>query len=115
MSSGIPTDYNYAQHTPVDNTGKSYSVFRSGYKNIRFALSATRTYTVTQADEANLAGIAYKLYSDSSFWYMLLAFNALKDPLQQVVAGLILKVPSKSDVIAYLSAQQNTQLPVFKI
>lgn len=111
----MQTDYDYSQHTPLDNTRLSYDVFRSGFKNIRFALSATQTYTVTQADEANLAGIAFKIYSDTSFWFLLLAVNSIQDPIQEVVAGLILNVPSKSDIIAYLSAQQNKQLPVFKI
>lgn len=101
------TDYNYSRYTPVDNTGKSYSPFKSAYKNIRFAMSPTSTYTIDEADMANLMGIAFRKYADISLWYALLAYNGIQDQVQQVYPGLVLQCPDKSAIIAYISAQQN--------
>lgn len=101
-------NYDFSKVTPIDNTGL-HSVFKSGYRNIRFALSPASTMTVTEADMSNLVGIAYRFYGDRSLWYMLLAYNGLQDPVQDVYPGLVLNMPSKSSVIAYLSAQQTTQ------
>lgn len=107
----MSNDYDYSKYTPVDNTGTQYSVFKSAYKNIRFALSVASTYTVNESDMANLMGIAFRLYGDISLWRMLLAFNGLQDQVQEVYPGLVLNCPNKNDVTAYLSAQQSNQTP----
>lgn len=105
----MANSYDYSSYTPIDNTGSAYSVFKSAYKNIRFALSTAQTYPVDESDMANLAGIAFRLYGDVSLWRMLLAFNGLQDQVQEVYPGLVLNCPNKSDVIAYLSSQHNNQ------
>ncbi len=102
-------DYDYSQHTPIDTSSNSYSPFRSGYKNIRFALATATTLTITHADMANLVGIAFRLYGDVSLWYMLLAFNGIQDQVQEIYPGLVLSIPNKNDVIAYLAAQKNNK------
>lgn len=111
----VSTDYDWGRYTPVDNTGTNRSVFKSAYKNIRFAIPFTSTYVITESDLANLAGMAYKLYADVSLWRVLLTYNGLQDPIQEVYPGMVLKVPAKADIIAYMSAQQNNQLPAFVI
>jgi hypothetical protein len=111
----MSTDFDYSAHTPVDNTGSEYSIFRSGYKNIRFAMSPTGTYPINESDMANLPGIAFRLYGDVSLWRILLAYNGFEDAIQEVVPGVILQVPSKSDVIKYISAQQASQSASFTI
>src|SRR5258707_737764 len=108
----MSTDYDFSKYTPLDSTGTNYSVFKSAYRNIRFALNTDTTYLVTEADIANLVGIAYRFYGDVSMWYMLLAFNGIQDQLQEVYPGLILNMPSKSSVIAFLSAQQKTKTTI---
>src|ERR1700737_3337093 len=107
----MSTDYDFSKYTPLDSTGTNYSVFRSAFKNIRFSLNAAQTYLVTESDMANLVGIAYRTYGDVSMWYMLLAFNGIQDQLQEVYPGLILNMPAKADVIAFLSAQQQAKNP----
>lgn len=111
----MANDYDYTKHTPVDNTGTAYSVFKSGYKNLRFSLPVSQNYTITEPDMANLVGLAARFFGDTSFWYPILSFNGIQDPIQEVYPGTILKLPSKNDLIEALSKQQNTQLPVFKI
>ena len=104
----MANDYEFSRLTAPDNTGVA-SPFKSPYRNIRFAIPAASTFTVTEADMSNLAGIAFRVYGDTSLWYMLLAYNGLQDPIQDVYPGLVLNVPSKVGVIDYISAQQTTQ------
>jgi nucleoid-associated protein YgaU len=111
----MSNDYDYSRYTPVDNTGKAFTPFKSAYKNIRFALSVVGTYPVDESDMANLVGIAFKIYGDTSLWRMLLSFNGISNQVQDVYPGLILNYPSKSDVIAYLSKQQTNQTQTFTI
>lgn len=112
---GYTGDYDYARYTPLDNTADAYSPQQSAYKNIRFALPVSQQITVDSTYAANLPGLAYALYGDTSLWRMILAYNGLQDPLSDVIAGQILSVPLKSDVIAYLSSQQNNSTPTFSI
>lgn len=109
------SDYDYTRFTPLDNTGTAYNFLRSAYKNIRFAMPAVQSITITDADIGNLAGLAYRYYSDVSLWRMILAFNGLQDPIQDMWPGQVLKLPSKSDVIQYLNAQLQTQQNTFTI
>ncbi len=103
------SDFDYSRYTPVDPSSNSYSVFKSAYKNIRFSLRTASTVTVDASDMANLVGIAFRAYGDVSLWYMLLAFNGIQDQVQEIYPGLVLSLPSKPDVIAFLSSQQNNQ------
>lgn len=107
----MSTDYDFSNNTPLDNTLTNYNTFKSGFKNIRFAFAPTRTYVIDESDMSNLVGIAFRLYADVSMWYPLMAYNGIQDQVQEVYPGLILKIPNKSDVIAYLSASKGTQTP----
>lgn len=111
----VSTDYDYTRFTPLDNTGESYDFLRSSYKNIRFALPTAQTITVTEPDIANLAGLAYRVYGDTSLWRMILAFNGLNDPIQDMWPGQVLNLPSKPAIIAYLNEQTHTKQQTFTI
>lgn len=103
--------YDFSINTPVDNTYSNYNIFKSGIKNIKFIVAFSTTYTISEADMANLPGIAYNLYDDVSAWAIILRFNGLNDAIQDVYAGLVLNIPDKSSVIAYIS-QQASNVPV---
>ena len=109
----MPREANdWAAYTPLDNTYASYDVFNSAFKNIKFSVQNSTTYVVEQHDMANLPGIAYILYNDTSAWNIILRFNGLSDAVQDVYVGLVLNIPDKSSVIAYLSSQQSLVKPV---
>jgi hypothetical protein len=97
-------DFNYSTYTPPDNTGY-YDIFRSGYKNIRFNIQPNSKVTLDDSTAYNLPGIAYAAFGDSSLWRGLLAYNGLNDPLTDVYPGLSLAIPTKSDIVAYISKQ----------
>lgn len=109
------TDFDYSRYTPLDNTFDNYDIFLSAFKNIRFALPTTQSLTVNDSDLANLPGLSFRIYGKTSLWRMILAYNGLQDPIQDMWAGMTLNYPSLSDVIAYLNSQLHNQQQTFTI
>jgi hypothetical protein len=106
---GYSADYDWSNYTPVDSTGSNYDKFKSAYKNIRFNVQPTTQIQLTIQDLANLPGLAYRLYGDTSLWRALLAYNGLSDPLSDIAVGMTLKIPTKAAITAYVSKQANNQ------
>jgi hypothetical protein len=111
----VPTDYDWSRYTPVDNTYEALDLHKSAYKNMKFALPIVQYYEITEADKANLPGIAYKIYGDVSLWRAIVEFNAINDPLNDLEIGMRLALPSKGSITAYLARQQNNQQPKMTI
>jgi hypothetical protein len=63
---------------------------------------------VTAKDVANLPGISFNVYGTTDLWHIILAFNGLSDPLNDLYPGLVLNIPNKSDVLSLLSQAQST-------
>lgn len=103
---GYTGDFDYSSFTPADNTNY-YDIFRSGYKNVRFNIQPNQQLQLDDSTAYNLPGLAYSLYGDTSLWYSLLAYNGLNDPLSDIYPGLVLNVPTKSDLVAYISRTQS--------
>lgn len=103
---GYTGDYNYTNYTPQDNTGY-WDIFRSGYKNIRFNVQPTQQYQLSANDVANLPGMAFRLFNDTSLWRGLMAYNGLTDALNDIQVGIVLLIPTKADLLAYLSKNRN--------
>lgn len=114
-TAGFTGDFNYSKYTPLDSTGDGYDSFRSGYKNIRFNIQQTQQVQLDDSTAYNLPGLAYQLYGDTSLWYGLMLYNGLSDPLTDIQPGLILLVPTKSDILAYVSRQTTTAQKVLTI
>lgn len=108
-------EYGYGQYTPLDNTLAQYNVFKSAYKNIRFGVRVAQKITLTAADAANLPGLSFRLYNTPNLWRGLLAVNGLNDAISDVVVGMSLNIPPKSDLIAYLAQQQSNSNPTLNI
>lgn len=102
-------DYDWSRHTPADNTGESYNISASAMKNIRFTVSAVQTYLISAADMANLPGIAYKIYGDTSLWRIIMAYNGFSDAIQDIQVGIILQLPAKAAIMDYVTKHQNQQ------
>lgn len=94
--------------TPYNTKSNTYNVFGSRYKNIRYNLRPYSTYVVTAKDVANLPGISFNVYGTTDLWHVILSFNGLSDPLNDLYPGLVLNIPNKSDVLALLSQVQST-------
>jgi len=99
-------DFDLNNYTPVDNTGGMRNIFKSGYKNMKFSVQKTAQLKITAQMMSNLPGIAFTYYRDTSLWRGLMAYNGLSDALSDICVGLVLNIPDKASLIAYLSAQQ---------
>lgn len=98
MSSSL----NWSLCTPYTQT-YGYDSFHSLYKNLRYQIKNYTTYKVTSGDVANLPGISFNVYGTVSLWRVILEFNGLSDPINDVQVGMILNIPNKSEVASLLS------------
>jgi hypothetical protein len=94
--------FNVANFMALTKDGQALSVFSAKFKNIRYNIPAERTLVLTVADEHNLPGIAAKYLGDKNLWWLLMEYNGLYDPIGEVLAGNILRIPSRTALIAYL-------------
>lgn len=109
------TDFDYSRYTPLDNTFDNYDVFKSAFKNIRFALPFTGTLVISEADIANLAGLSFRIYGKTSLWRLLLAYNGMQDPIQDMWPGQVLRYPSLAAIITYVNEQLHNKQESFII
>lgn len=94
--------FNLANFMTRTSDGQALSVFSAKSKNMRFNVPTERTITLGSADAHNLPGIAHRFLGDKGLWWVLLEYNGLYDPIEDVQPGLILRIPSRSALITYL-------------
>ena len=58
-------------------------------------------YRVSGADLMKPDIISYKLYGTVRFWWILMLVNKIDNPLTDIEAGQVLKIPSKLDIYAF--------------
>jgi hypothetical protein len=97
----------YSQATPIvqdmDNTTQP-DILKSKYVNIRYGVTPNRYITIDSKYEANLPGLAFDFYGNQELWRVLLAVNGLNDPINDVIIGTVLMLPTQASVDAYLAA-----------
>lgn len=102
-------NYSYSAYTPVTSDRAAWSIWRSAYKNIRFSLRLAQVITLTDAETSNLPGLSYKYFGTVDYWRILLHYNGLSDPIQDVYAGMQFNIPTQPSVVAWLTRQQNNR------
>lgn len=80
----------------------------TNYLNVKFMLRARDTYQVTDSDACNLPGIAFKVYGDKNYWWIIGLYNGIVDPITDLEPGLVLQLPSLADINALFSKQDAT-------
>lgn len=53
-----------------------------------------------------MPGISYQVYGTTSLWRVILEYNGLVDPLNDVYAGMVLNLPDKATITSALTQQQ---------
>ena len=81
--------------------------FSAKSKNMRFNVPTEKTIVLTSADENNLPGLAHTYLQDKSLWWVLLEYNGLYDPINDVKAGTVMKIPSRRALIQYLETSED--------
>lgn len=100
---------NYSDLTPLTtllNNSTDLDILNSPFTNIRFGVMLDTLITVTAEYEANLPGLAFDYYGDQTYWRAILAFNGLVDPINDIQVGVVLGMPNKSSLEAFLSSNK---------
>ena len=97
----------YLESTPTTtlfNGERDLDIFRSSYANIKSNTSQNSTVVVDAKYVANLPGISFDFYGDTSYWRAILAFNGLNDPISDIYNGLVLKLPDRVSIDSFFAA-----------
>lgn len=94
--------FDAVNYTRLTADGGDNDVFSARFKNMRFNVPIQKTIRLSAADEHNLPGLAHVHLGDKDLWWVLLHYNGLYDAIQDVRAGMQLRIPSRSALLAYL-------------
>lgn len=86
----------------VSADGTEFNVYDAKFKNVRFTVSVGKIITVDAGTEANLPLIAEREIGDKYLWWVLLDYNGLLDPIQDITPGVKLKIPDRAGLLAFL-------------
>ena len=90
----------------LSSDGESLNLFTARFKDLRFRVNPQAEVIVDARYEANLKTLAYDQYEgDSSLWWIILMYNGLQDPINDIKPGVLLKIPRRTEVIALLEKQ----------
>src|SRR4051812_34855766 len=105
------SDYRRANFIPLTLGFDRLDEIRALYVDIAWVVPAVGKFDITDAWEANLPGIAFALYQDINFWWILGLYNGIIDPILDVSVGSVFRYAAKEDFIAYLESKKQTLLP----
>ena len=108
----------YSEVTPavtLMNNTADLDQLNSSYVNLRFGVALATIITVDAAYQANLPGLAYDYYGDTSYWRAILAFNGLTDPINDIRIGVQLGLPDASSLQSFMAASNHTLLPTLYV
>lgn len=82
--------------------GTEYNIYDAKFKNVRFRVAVGKIITIDAGTEANLPLIAEREMGDKYLWWVLLDFNGLIDPIQDITPGVKLKIPDRAGLLSFL-------------
>jgi hypothetical protein len=98
---------NFMSTTP---DGTDLDIYTAKFKDIRFSVPASASVEIDASTESNLPYLAEKYLGDQNLWWIILEYNGLIDPIDDVSPGVTLLIPERRSVIAYLDANLNNTL-----
>lgn len=64
-------------------------------------LKYDKSFMVTEAVAGRLEFISYQLYKTINLWWVIGLYNGIVNPFKEVVAGKIIKIPTKDSIDSY--------------
>ena len=108
----------YSQATPVivlsDNT-TGLDLLNSSYVNLRYGATAENVITIDARYEANLPGLAFDYYGDQEMWRAIMAFNGLTDPINDVITGVLIGLPSQASIDSFFAKNSTNLNPTLSL
>ena len=58
-------------------------------------------YRVGEADIMRPDLISWRVYGTEAYWWLILSYNKVQDPLNELTVGQLLKIPNKIDIYEF--------------
>ena len=87
--------------TPFDNAGVEELDLSSTHFGMFVPKSKVRLYQIDDFEEFRPDIICNNIYRNTHYWWILLKFNDIIDHFTELKQGLIIKVPTESDIKAW--------------
>jgi hypothetical protein len=78
------------------------SPFDANFRDLRYAIPSDREILVTAKEQADLPNLALQYLGDNRLWWVILQYNGLYDPIEDIQPGVKLRIPRRAALIAYL-------------
>lgn len=101
--------------TQLYDGGFDLDLLKSSYNNLRWTVAVDYLLTIDSKYEANLPGLAYDYYGDTSYWRAILMFNGLNDPISDIIVGAVIGLPSRTSLDQFFTANNTTLNPVLSL
>lgn len=102
------TSLSLSTYLPLTADGAHYNVFRSKFRNLRYAVPAEQSIVIDATMAANAPGIAYKYLGDVKLWWVILHYNGLADGIADLQPGRRIFIPNRRTLLAFLERQEST-------
>jgi hypothetical protein len=99
-------DLNRSSYLKASPSTDRLNYLSAHYKNIRFIVPPKQTYRISIYDQANAPGIAFLLYGDKGYWWVICQYNGILSPTEEFPPGRILQLPTLSDLNLFLTSQE---------
>lgn len=104
--------FDAVRYMPLTSDGGDLDVFGYRLKNVRFNVPIEKEVIVGAQDAHNLPGLAYIHLGDASLWHVLLDYNGLDDSINDIVPGIKLKIPKRTELLAYMEAKEDVPITI---
>lgn len=90
--------------------GTHFDFWGAAFNDMHLYVQELTRIQIDAEGAANLPGLAAKFLGSRYYWWVLLMYNGLYDPLNDIIPGAILKIPNPQQLNTYLQnrkAQEN--------
>ena len=78
------------------------NIFDANFRDLRFAIPSEREVLITAKEQSDLPGMALQYLGDNRLWWVLLQYNGLYDPIEDIQPGTRIRIPSRASLINFL-------------
>ena len=100
-------DLNRASYLKGSTSAERFNYLSAKYKNLKFLVPPSQNYIVSSKDIANSFGIAFEIYGDRGYWWIVCFYNGILNPISGFEPGMVLQLPSLADINSFLTSQDS--------
>ena len=82
-------------------------IWSAKFANMRYNVASYVSVTIQSGFEANLPALADQYLGDQDLWWVILQYNGLMDPINDIRVGQVLNMPDRTALISYLERQSS--------